>query len=82
MAYLSPAFAVFADPQRQRQAARVARAAALTAITLNVLADYAARVPAGLSSASASASSASILLSISTSSVLHCRIAVRAAMLR
>jgi len=51
LAYLSLAFAAFADPQRQRLAARVARAAVLTAITLNVLADYAARVPAGLSSA-------------------------------
>jgi DNA-directed RNA polymerase subunit RPC12/RpoP len=51
LAYLSLAFAAFADPQRQRLAARVARAAVLTAITLNVLADYAARVPAGLSGA-------------------------------
>jgi len=51
LAYLSLAFAAFADQQRQRLASRVARAAVLTAITLNVLADYAARVPAGLSSA-------------------------------
>jgi len=51
LAYLSLAFAVFADQQRQRLASRVARAAVLTAITLNVLADYAARVPTGLSSA-------------------------------
>jgi len=51
LAYLSLAFAVFADQQRQRLAARVARAAVLTAIVLNVLADYAARVPAGLSGA-------------------------------
>ena len=51
LAYLSLAFAAFADRQRQRLAARVARAAVLTAITLNVLADYAARVPEGLSSA-------------------------------
>ena len=51
LAYLSLAFAAFADQRRQRLAARVARAAVLTAITLNVLADYAARVPAGLSSA-------------------------------
>jgi len=51
LAYLSLAFAAFADRQRQRLAARVARAAVLTAITLNVLADYAARVPAGLSGA-------------------------------
>jgi len=51
LAYLSLAFAAFADPQRRRLAARVARAAVLTAITLNVLADYAARVPAGLSGA-------------------------------
>jgi len=51
LAYLSLAFAVFEDRQRQRLAARVARAAVLTAIVLNVLADYAARVPAGLSSA-------------------------------
>jgi hypothetical protein len=51
LAYLSLAFAAFADPQRQRLASRVARAAVLTAITLNVLADYAARVPEGLSSA-------------------------------
>ena len=51
LAYLSLAFAVFADQQRQRLASRVARAAVLTAITLNVLADYAARVPAGLSGA-------------------------------
>jgi len=51
LAYLSLAFAAFADPQRQRLASRVARAAVLTAITLNVLADYAARVPTGLSSA-------------------------------
>ena len=51
LAYLSLAFAAFADPQRQRLASRVARAAVLTAITLNVLADYAARVPAGLSGA-------------------------------
>jgi len=51
LAYLSLAFAAFADPQRQRLAARVARAAVLTAIVLNVLADYAARVPAGLSGA-------------------------------
>ena len=51
LAYLSLAFAAFEDRQRQRLAARVARAAVLTAIVLNVLADYAARVPAGLSSA-------------------------------
>ena len=51
LAYLSLAFAAFADPQRQRLASRVARAAVLTAITLNVLADYAARVPVGLSGA-------------------------------
>jgi predicted Zn-ribbon and HTH transcriptional regulator len=51
LAYLSLAFAAFADQQRQQLASRVARAAVLTAITLNVLADYAARVPAGLSSA-------------------------------
>jgi len=51
LAYLSLAFAAFADPQRQRLASRVARSAVLTAITLNVLADYAARVPEGLSSA-------------------------------
>ena len=51
LAYLSLAFATFADQRRQRLATRVARAAVLTAITLNVLADYAARVPAGLSSA-------------------------------
>jgi hypothetical protein len=53
LAYLSLAFAAFADQRRQRLAARVARAAVLTAITLNVLADYAARVPGGLSSAAA-----------------------------
>ena len=51
LAYLSLAFAAFEDRQRQRLAVRVARAAVLTAITLNVLADYAARVPAGLSGA-------------------------------
>ena len=51
LAYLSLAFAAFEDRQRRRLAARVARAAVLTAITLNVLADYAARVPAGLSGA-------------------------------
>ena len=51
LAYLSLAFATFADQRRQRLAARVARAAVLTAITLNVIADYAARVPAGLSGA-------------------------------
>jgi len=51
LAYLSLAFAAFADQQRQRLASRVARAAVLTAIVLNVLADYAARVPDGLSSA-------------------------------
>jgi DNA-directed RNA polymerase subunit RPC12/RpoP len=51
LAYLSLAFAAFEDRQRQRMASRVARAAVLTAITLNVLADYAARVPTGLSSA-------------------------------
>ena len=51
LAYLSLAFAAFADQQRQRLASRVARAAVLTAIVLNVLADYAARVPAGLSGA-------------------------------
>ena len=51
LAYLSLAFAAFEDQRRQRLAARVARAAVLTAITLNVLADYAARVPTGLSSA-------------------------------
>ena len=51
LAYLSLAFAAFADARRQRLAVRVARAAVLTAITLNILADYAARVPAGLSGA-------------------------------
>jgi hypothetical protein len=51
LAYLSLAFAAFEDRQRQRLAVRVARAAVLTAITLNVLADYAARVPEGLNSA-------------------------------
>ena len=51
LAYLSLAFAAFEDRQRRRLAARVARAAVLTAIVLNVLADYAARVPEGLSSA-------------------------------
>jgi DNA-directed RNA polymerase subunit RPC12/RpoP len=51
LAYLSLAFAAFEDQRRQRLAARVARAAVLTAIVLNVLADYAARVPAGLSGA-------------------------------
>jgi ribosomal protein S27AE len=51
LAYLSLAFAAFEDRQRQRLASRVARAAVLTAVVLNVLADYAARVPAGLSSA-------------------------------
>ena len=51
LAYLSLAFAAFEDQRRQRLAARVAKAAVLTAITLNVLADYAARVPAGLSGA-------------------------------
>ena len=51
LAYLSLAFATFADQRRQRLAARVARAAVLTAITLNVIADYAARVPTGLSGA-------------------------------
>jgi predicted RNA-binding Zn-ribbon protein involved in translation (DUF1610 family) len=51
LAYLSLAFAAFEDQRRQRLASRVARAAVLTAITLNVLADYAARVPAGLSGA-------------------------------
>jgi len=51
LVYLSLAFAAFEDRQRQRLASRVARAAVLTAITLNVLADYAARVPEGLSSA-------------------------------
>ena len=51
LAYLSLAFAAFADQKRQRLAARVARAAVLTAIVLNVLADYTARVPDGLSSA-------------------------------
>ena len=51
LAYLSLAFAAFEDRQRQRLASRVARAAVLTAITLNVLADYAARVPDGLSGA-------------------------------
>jgi predicted RNA-binding Zn-ribbon protein involved in translation (DUF1610 family) len=51
LAYLSLAFAAFEDRQRQRLASRVARAAVLTAITLNILADYAARVPAGLSGA-------------------------------
>jgi Pyruvate/2-oxoacid:ferredoxin oxidoreductase delta subunit len=53
LAYLSLAFAAFEDQRRQRLAARVARAAVLTAITLNILADYAARVPAGLSGAAA-----------------------------
>jgi len=62
LAYLSLAFAVFADPQRRRLAARVARAAVLTAITLNVLADYAARVPTGLSSAAAFTASFDVLL--------------------
>jgi len=51
LAYLSLAFAAFVDQRRQRLAARVARAAVFTAIVLNVIADYAARVPAGLSSA-------------------------------
>ena len=51
LAYLSLAFAAFEDRQRQRLASRVARAAVLTAIVLNVLADYTARVPDGLSSA-------------------------------
>jgi len=51
LAYLSLAFAAFEDRQRQRLASRVARAAVLTAVVLNVLEDYAARVPAGLSSA-------------------------------
>jgi predicted RNA-binding Zn-ribbon protein involved in translation (DUF1610 family) len=51
LAYLSLAFAAFEDRQRQRLASRVARAAVLTAIVLNVLADYAARVPDGLSGA-------------------------------
>jgi len=51
LAYLSLAFAAFEDQRRQRLAVRVARAAVLTAITLNVLADYAARVPEGLSGA-------------------------------
>ena len=53
LAYLSLAFAAFEDQRRQRLAVRVARAAVLTAITLNVLADYAARAPGGLSSAAA-----------------------------
>jgi len=51
LAYLSLAFIEFDDQQRQRSAARVARTAVATAIVLNVLADYAARVPAGLTSA-------------------------------
>jgi len=53
LAYLSLAFIEFDDVQRQRNAARVARTAVATAIVLNVLADYATRVPAGLTSAAA-----------------------------
>ena len=53
LAYLSLAFIEFADVQRQRNAARVAKTAVATAIVLNVLADYAARVPAGLTGAAA-----------------------------
>jgi predicted RNA-binding Zn-ribbon protein involved in translation (DUF1610 family) len=53
LAYLSLAFIEFDDVQRQRNAARVAKTAVATAIVLNVLADYAARVPAGLTSAAA-----------------------------
>jgi len=53
LAYLSLAFATFADQRRQRLASRVARAAVFTAIVLNVIADYAARVPDGLSGAAA-----------------------------
>jgi len=51
LAYLSLAFIKFDGQQRQRSAARVAKTAVATAITLNVLADYAARVPAGLTNA-------------------------------
>ena len=53
LAYLSLAFIEFDDVQRQRNAARVARTAVATAIVLNVLADYATRVPAGLTGAAA-----------------------------
>jgi len=53
LAYLSLAFIEFDDVQRQRNAARVAKTAVATAIVLNVLADYAARVPAGLTGAAA-----------------------------
>jgi hypothetical protein len=53
LAYLSLAFIEFDDVQRQCNAARVAKTAVATAIVLNVLADYAARVPAGLTSAAA-----------------------------
>jgi hypothetical protein len=53
LAYLSLAFIEFDDHQRQRNAARVAKTAVATAIVLNVLADYAARVPTGLTGATA-----------------------------
>jgi hypothetical protein len=53
LAYLSLAFIEFDDVQRQRNAARVAKTAVATAIVLNVLADYAGRVPAGLTDAAA-----------------------------
>lgn len=53
LAYLSLAFIEFDDQQRQRNAARVAKTAVATAIVLNVLADYAARVPVGLTGATA-----------------------------
>ena len=53
LAYLSLAFIEFADVQRQRNAARVAKTAVATAIVLNILADYAARVPVGLTGAAA-----------------------------
>ena len=53
LAYLSLAFIEFDDQQRQRNAARVAKTAVATAIVLNVLADYAARVPVGLTGAAA-----------------------------
>jgi hypothetical protein len=53
LAYLSLAFIEFDDVQRQRNAARVAKTAVTTAIVLNVLADYAARVPTGLTGATA-----------------------------
>jgi hypothetical protein len=53
LAYLSLACIAFDDQQRRRNAARVAKPAVTTAITLNVRADDAARVPAGLTSAAA-----------------------------